>query len=118
LLLLEAKLILVAISPTIATMKPHKLRFRLGLGLLTWFLLTRLLTHFSSLAFSLSVPKNTFPEVLTNLIVFWKSLVCGGNMGGAGVVSSSFFQLTLKRNSVSMHLINFPMQNRARSAST
>jgi hypothetical protein len=35
---LEEKLILMAISPTIATMKPHKLQFRLGLGLLTWFL--------------------------------------------------------------------------------
>jgi hypothetical protein len=39
---LEGKLILMAISPTIATMKPHKLRFGLGLGLLTWFLSTRL----------------------------------------------------------------------------
>jgi hypothetical protein len=29
-----------------------------------------------------------------------------------------FFQLTLKRNNVSMHLINFSMQNRSRSAST
>jgi hypothetical protein len=37
---LEAKLILVAISSTIATMKLHKLRVRLGLWLLTWFLST------------------------------------------------------------------------------
>jgi hypothetical protein len=42
LLPLEAK-ILMAISPTIATMEPHKLRLRLGLGLLTWFLSARLL---------------------------------------------------------------------------
>jgi hypothetical protein len=41
---LQAKLTLVAISPTIVIMKPYELRFRLGLGLLTWFLLTRLLT--------------------------------------------------------------------------
>jgi hypothetical protein len=75
----EAKLILVAISPIIATMKPHGLRFRLGLGLITWFLSTRLITRFSSFAFSHSFPKNTFPEVLTNLIGFWKSFVCGGN---------------------------------------
>jgi hypothetical protein len=40
---LEAKLTLVTISPTIVTMKLHKHRFRLGLGLLTWFLFTRLL---------------------------------------------------------------------------
>jgi hypothetical protein len=43
---LEAKLILVTISPTIVTMKPHELRFRLGLGQLTWFLSTRLLNRF------------------------------------------------------------------------
>jgi hypothetical protein len=28
--------------------------------------------------------------VLTNLIGFWKSFVCGENTGGAGVVSSRF----------------------------
>jgi hypothetical protein len=44
--LLEEKLALVTISPTIVTMKPHELRFRLGLGLLTWFLFTRLLNRF------------------------------------------------------------------------
>jgi hypothetical protein len=43
---LEAKLILMDISPTIATMEPHKLRLRLGLGLLTRFLSTRLLNRF------------------------------------------------------------------------
>jgi hypothetical protein len=31
---------------------------------------------------------------------------------------NQFFQLSLKRNNISMHLINFSMQNRARSAST
>jgi hypothetical protein len=49
-------------------------------------------TGFSSLGFSLSFPKNTFPKVLMNLIGFWKSLVYGGNMGGAGVVSSRFLR--------------------------
>jgi hypothetical protein len=43
---LETKLTLVTISPTIVIMKPHELRFRLGLGLLTWFLSTRLLNRF------------------------------------------------------------------------
>jgi hypothetical protein len=43
---LEAKLTLVTISPTIVTMKPRELRFRPGLGLLTWFLSTRLLNRF------------------------------------------------------------------------
>jgi hypothetical protein len=32
---LEAKLILVTLFPTIATKEPHKLRLKLGLGLLT-----------------------------------------------------------------------------------
>jgi hypothetical protein len=68
---LEAKLILMTISPTIATMEPHKLRFRLGFGLLTWFLSTRLLYRF------LLTSLLTFPEVLTNLIGFWKSLFVG-----------------------------------------
>jgi hypothetical protein len=45
-LLLDAKLTLVTISPTIVIMKPHELRFRLGLVLLTWFLSTRLLNQF------------------------------------------------------------------------
>jgi hypothetical protein len=72
---LEAKLTLVTISPTIVRMKPHKLRFRLWLGLLIRFLSTRLLPSFSSLGFSLSFPKNTFPEVLMNLMGFWKSFV-------------------------------------------
>jgi hypothetical protein len=36
----------VTISPTIVTMKPHELGFRLGLGLLTWFPSTRLLNWF------------------------------------------------------------------------
>jgi hypothetical protein len=45
-LALEAKFTLVTISPTIVTMKPHELRFRLGLGLLSWILSTRLLNQF------------------------------------------------------------------------
>jgi hypothetical protein len=43
---LEAKLILVTLFPTIATMELHKLRLRLGLWLLTWFLSTQLLHRF------------------------------------------------------------------------
>jgi hypothetical protein len=46
---LEAKLILVTIFPTIVTMKLYGIRLRLGMGLLTWFLSTRLLNRFSSL---------------------------------------------------------------------
>jgi hypothetical protein len=30
--------------------------------------------------------------VLTNLIGFWKSFVCGKNTGGAGIVSSRFLR--------------------------
>jgi hypothetical protein len=57
----EAKLILVAISPTIAKMKPHGLRFRLGLGLLTWFLSTRLLTRLLLICLLTFFPKEHFP---------------------------------------------------------
>jgi hypothetical protein len=42
---LEAKLILATIFPTIATKKIYGLRLRLGMGLLTWFLSTRLLNR-------------------------------------------------------------------------
>jgi hypothetical protein len=45
---------------------------------------------FSSLGFSPFFPKNSFPKSLLNLMGFWKLSVCGGNMGGAGVVSSRF----------------------------
>jgi hypothetical protein len=91
-LLLEAKFILMAISPTIATMEPHKLRFRLGMEILTWFLSTRLLNRFLLTSLLALFPKETFPEVLTKFIGFWKSFVCGGNTGGAGVVSSQFLR--------------------------
>jgi type IV secretory pathway TrbD component len=40
---LEAKLTLVTISATIATIKLYGLRLRLEMGLLIWFLSTRLL---------------------------------------------------------------------------
>jgi hypothetical protein len=59
---LEAKLILMAISPRIATMKPHKLRLRLGLGLLTWFLSTRLLHGFLLTSLLTFFSKEHFPE--------------------------------------------------------
>jgi hypothetical protein len=88
---LEAKLILVTLFPTIATNLTS-----LGLGL-DWgcslgFSPLNFSTDFSSLVFSLTFPKNTFPEVLTNLIGFWRSFVGVGNMGGAGVVSSQFLR--------------------------
>jgi hypothetical protein len=41
---LEAKLTLVTLSPTIVTMKSYGLRLRLGMGMLTWFLPTQILT--------------------------------------------------------------------------
>jgi hypothetical protein len=61
---LEAKLTLVTISPTIVTTKPHELRFRLGLGLLIWFLSTRILNRFL-----LTWPLNRF--LLTRLLAFF-----------------------------------------------
>jgi hypothetical protein len=75
----------MAISPTIATMEPHKLRLRLGLWLLTWFLSTKLLHRFLLTSLLTFFPKNTFPGVLTNFIGFWRSFEGIGNMGGAGL---------------------------------
>jgi hypothetical protein len=43
---LEAKLLFVAIPPTIAMMKLYELRLRLGMGLFIWFLSTWLLNRF------------------------------------------------------------------------
>jgi hypothetical protein len=59
---LEAKLILMAISPTIATMKPHELRLRLGMGLLTWFLSTWYLNRFLLTRLLTLFPKEHFPQ--------------------------------------------------------
>jgi hypothetical protein len=61
-LLLEAKLTLVTTSPIIVTVKPHKLRFRLGLGLLTWFLFTRLLNRFFLTQLPTLFPKEHIPQ--------------------------------------------------------
>jgi hypothetical protein len=75
---LEAKLILMAISPTIATMKPHKLGFRLGLGLLTWFLSTRLFTRLLLTYLLTFFPKEHFPgsahklDRLLEIICLWR----------------------------------------------
>jgi hypothetical protein len=70
---LEAKLILVTISPTIATMKPHELRLRLEMGLLTWFLSTRLLNRFLLTRllnrFLHTRLLTLFPEGLVSLVV-------------------------------------------------
>jgi hypothetical protein len=57
---LEAKLILMAISPTIATIEPHKLRPRLGMWLLTRFLSTQLLHRFPFTSFLTFFPKEHF----------------------------------------------------------
>jgi hypothetical protein len=67
---LEAKLILMAISPTIATMEPHKLRLRLGLRLLTWFLFTRLLHRFLLTSLLTLFPKEL--DRLLEIICLWR----------------------------------------------
>jgi hypothetical protein len=63
---LREKLTLVTISPTIVTMKLYELRLRLGLGMLTWFLLTRLLTLF---------PNELIPQVTLELDGFLEIIV-------------------------------------------
>jgi hypothetical protein len=56
----EAKLILVTIISTIATRKLYGLRLRLGMGLLTWFLSTRLLNRFLLTRLFTLFPKEHF----------------------------------------------------------
>jgi hypothetical protein len=59
---LEAKLTLVTISPTIATMKLYGLRPRLEMGLLIWFLSTRLLYRFLLTRLLTLFPKEHIPQ--------------------------------------------------------
>jgi hypothetical protein len=77
---LEEKLILVTLFPTIATMEPHKLRLRLRLrlGLLTWFLSTRLLNRFLLTSLLNFFPKEHFArsahklDKLLEIICLWR----------------------------------------------
>jgi hypothetical protein len=57
----------VTISPTIVIMKSYELSLSLGLGLLTWFILTRLLTIF---------PNKLIPQVTLELDGFLE-IICG-----------------------------------------
>jgi hypothetical protein len=75
-LLLEAKLTLVTISPTIVTMKLHELRFRRGLGLLTWFLFTRLLYRFLLTRLLTLFPKEHISQSALELDRFLE-IICG-----------------------------------------
>jgi hypothetical protein len=75
-LLHEAKLTLVTISPTIVTMKPHELRFRLGLGLFTWFLSTRLLYRLLLTRLLILFPKKHIPQVAAELDRLLE-IICG-----------------------------------------
>jgi hypothetical protein len=74
---LEPKLILMSISPIIATMEPHKLRFGLGFGMLTWFLSTRLLYRFLLNSLLTFLPKEHFTgsahklDGLLEIICLW-----------------------------------------------
>jgi hypothetical protein len=74
---LEAKLKFVTISPTMITMELHYLRFRLGLGLLNWFLSTRLLSRFLPTRLPTLFPKEHFPrsahklDRLLEIICLW-----------------------------------------------
>jgi hypothetical protein len=73
---LEAKLALVTISPTIVTMKPHDLRFRLGMGLLTWFVSTWLLNQFLLIRLHTLFPKELIPQVTLEPDGFLE-IICG-----------------------------------------
>jgi hypothetical protein len=78
---LEAKLTLVTISPTIVTMESHKLRFRLRLGLFTWFLSTRFLNWFLLTRLVTLFPKEHIPQVALELDRLLK-VTCGVRVYG------------------------------------
>jgi hypothetical protein len=78
---LEAKLILVTISPTIATMKLYRLRLRLGMRLLTWFLSTRLLHRFLLTRLLTLFPKEHFPRSAYEFYGLLK-IICGVRVYG------------------------------------
>jgi hypothetical protein len=59
---LEAKLNFVTISPTIATIKGYGFILRLGIGLLIWFLSTRLLNRFLLTRLHTLFPKEHIPQ--------------------------------------------------------
>jgi hypothetical protein len=73
---LEAKLIFVVISPTIATMKPYGLRLRLGMGLFIWFLSTRILNRFLLTQLLTLLPKEHIPESALELDRLLE-IICG-----------------------------------------
>jgi hypothetical protein len=75
-LLFEAKHTLVTIFPTIVTMKPHELRFRLGMGLLTWFVLTWILSWFLLTRLHTLFPKEHIPQVALELDGLLE-IICG-----------------------------------------
>jgi hypothetical protein len=73
---LEAKLILRAISPTIVTMKPYGIRFKLGMGLFIWFLSTRLLNRFLLTRLLTLFPKEHIPQSALELDRLLE-IICG-----------------------------------------
>jgi hypothetical protein len=63
------------------------------MGLLTWFLFTQLLNRFFlTWLLTLFAKEHITPITLKGLMGFWKLSVCGGNTGGAEVVSSWFLR--------------------------
>jgi hypothetical protein len=75
-LLLEGKLTLVTISPTIVTMKLHGLRFKVGMGLLTWFFSTWLLNRFLLTRLFTLFPKEHIPLIALELDGLLE-IICG-----------------------------------------
>jgi hypothetical protein len=73
---LEEKLTLVTISPTIVTIESYKLRFRLRLGLLTWFLSNWLLNRFLLTRFVTLFPKEHIPQSALELDGLLE-IICG-----------------------------------------
>jgi hypothetical protein len=74
--LLEEKLTLVTISPTIATMKHYGFRLRLEMGLLIWFLSTRLINRFLLTRLHTLFQKEHIPQGALELYRL-SEIICG-----------------------------------------
>jgi hypothetical protein len=69
------------VVPILVTMESHKLRFRLRLGLFTWFLSTRFLNWFLLTRLVTLFPKEHIPQVALELDRLLK-VTCGVRVYG------------------------------------
>jgi hypothetical protein len=103
---LDAKLTLVAISPTIATMKIYGLRLRLGMGLLIWFLSTRLLNRFLHTRLLNLFPKEHIPQGALELYRLLE-IICGVRKYGRIWSCVKFVSQWVRLRNIGIFVVDF-----------